>query len=840
MGSSRAVLLAVVLWSPGLSAAECVPQSGAYEGFHLTRVTVETPLRFPVHGIERLLLGPAIDSLNSVAGSLPVKNGGIFHFADHVAAMSAIRDRYSVMRPGERIRLVLVLPKFPACDLSARTVEVVYRVYTTDAAYFASQLLESAHVVPDRSLTVDQASEKEGRILPVPFAGYDRSRQLFGGMKAAWSGKGSLFNSSEIEAGGSASSYRANFSLGGSRDPDQGKFSHLEWKTGFWSSQDPAGALNLTKSVATAQAFAATRAYGPLGIMFRFGSSIEVGKVNAGTSAEGVLSAAPQRVFKSFVGATWNYNRHIWNASYGFQLGKGTDHTAVDYTKHLVDVAHQVRLLPRENWPIQVDSHFNAGWIRGSPAVIPVEERFFGGNLPSDFLDNPLWKLPSNPLLRSFPHNLLNTTGPGQPIGGTSFAAVNVTAAFPVWSYPAMPAMIRHAKPLEDGIHLGLQAAQSASLEDFRARTKLFPNVLKRAEAVVPDLEKLRDRLFPLTHKGLPDDLTADLNDLLVNYIGPALDDIAKAKQVPNNGVAWSVCRKWSKDDPDTYPLAHLSDDLVQVVAPGLETAGLTDDATFLRAMAKTLDLDKSELAALLAPIEPLALVPQSSLTVFNSDLAKLSEVAQKLNAAAKAFVGTAAPLGTLAFDVTERSTSLVNAAADPGPDPDPFDSLYVLGRLSVGIGKLVPPQIESAALAADQLAAALRTDHPAESDQITQSAKDLRASLAGIRPRLDAISVPAGERWARQQNQYFVRALDVAFREMNLGAISPVVVFDAARIGPQTAGAPALRYGIGPGIRFSIVSFQVTLGYSFNPNPQGLEKRGAFFFSMDVTDLFR
>jgi hypothetical protein len=74
----------------------------------------------------------------------------------------------------------------------------------------------------------------------------------------------------------------------------------------------------------------------------------------------------------------------------------------------------------------------------------------------------------------------------------------------------------------------------------------------------------------------------------------------------------------------------------------------------------------------------------------------------------------------------------------------------------------------------------------------------------------------------------------------MNLAAVSPVAMFDAAHISPQLPGVPTMRYGIGPGIRFSIVSFQVTLGYSFNPNPQPTEKRGALFFSMDVIDLFR
>src|SRR5262249_10532493 len=160
---------------------------------------------------------------------------------------------------------------------------------------------------------------------------------------------------------------------------------------------------------------------------------------------------APERVYKAFAGSTWSHNRQIWNVSYGFQIGKGTDATPVDYTKHIVDVGHQVRFLPREHWPIQLDTHVNAGWIPGSSRLIPVVDRFFGGSLPPDFIENRLWRLPVGPLLRSFPQNRLNTSLE-QPYGGTSFAAVNLTAGFPVWIYPALPAVIRRAKPLEDGI----------------------------------------------------------------------------------------------------------------------------------------------------------------------------------------------------------------------------------------------------------------------------------------------------------------------------------------------------------------------------------------------------
>jgi hypothetical protein len=835
----RAAIFAVLLSLPACGAAQCVQAGGVYEGFRVTRVSVESPLEFPVGWIERSLLGPAIDSLSSASSNLPLKQSDIFHEPNDVAAMEALRVRYSVLRPGERIKLVVILPKFTACDMAAHTVEVVYRVYSTEALYLASQLLESQPTVPDRTLTIGPAAQKTGKVLPIPFIGYNHSSRLFGGIKSSWTGQNAFLNSAQLNASGSATSYHALATLGNSQDFSQGLLSHLEWKAGFQSSDEPAGAVHLAKSVGTAQFFAATRAYGPLGTMFRFGASLEGGTLSAGMNVPGVLSDAPQRVLKSFFGGTWSYGRQIWNASYGFQLGKGTDQVSVDYTKHLVDFSHQVRFLPREHWPIQLDSHANAGWIAGSSALVPVVERFFGGNLPGNFVDNQLWRIPANPLLRSFPQNRLNTSSSGQPIGGTNFAAINLTAAFPVWTYPAMPAMIRNAKPVADGIHLGLQPAQRASLEDFRAHSDLFPAVLQRAIAVIPDLQDLRGKLSSLADQNLGDDLTSELTDLMTTYIDNALQDIETAKKVSHNGLAWSICRKLSGDDPDTFPLAHLHDDLLNVVAPGLDALGRTQDAQEMRTAAEKMNQDKVELAARLAPIETRAVTPQAAFAVFNDDLMSVGKLGQQLKKQSASFLGTEDPMGTAAFDASEWSKSLISGA-DLGPDPAPFDTLYVLGRLALGIGALVPPQIESAAQAAEKLAATIQPNHPAESASLMQTAASLRAALAAMSSKLKKIAIAPGERYAREQNNFFVHALDVAFREMNLAAVSPVAMFDAAHISPQLPGVPTMRYGIGPGIRFSIVSFQVTLGYSFNPNPQPTEKRGALFFSMDVIDLFR
>jgi hypothetical protein len=79
--------------------------------------------------------------------------------------------------------------------------------------------------------------------------------------------------------------------------------------------------------------------------------------------------------------------------------------------------------------------------------------------------------------------------------------------------------------------------------------------------------------------------------------------------------------------------------------------------------------------------------------------------------------------------------------------------------------------------------------------------------------------------------------ALDAFVKELNVVAVSPVAVFDVARVWPDPAGT---RYGAGCGVRLSIFNFNTTVGYAFNLKHHAGDGRGAFFFSMDFTDIFR
>ncbi len=125
----------------------------------------------------------------------------------------------------------------------------------------------------------------------------------------------------------------------------------------------------------------------------------------------------------------------------------------------------------------------------------------------------------------------------------------------------------------------------------------------------------------------------------------------------------------------------------------------------------------------------------------------------------------------------------------------------------------------------------------PARSAQVKMLVETIQTRQTSLVGELDAMNLDEPRSRAREDMQTVDRVLASFLREWNLVSISPVAAFDIARIWPDQYGT---RYGIGGGVRLSVANFNVTLGYSFNPNPKPREGRGALFFSMDVTELFR
>ena len=116
-----------------------------------------------------------------------------------------------------------------------------------------------------------------------------------------------------------------------------------------------------------------------------------------------------------------------------------------------------------------------------------------------------------------------------------------------------------------------------------------------------------------------------------------------------------------------------------------------------------------------------------------------------------------------------------------------------------------------------------------------------LKQAQVRIQPVVAQVNVGRAASKAKSDMKFTRGVLNTFLYEINLASIAPVVLYDAAWIGPQASGAGnGVRHGVGAGIRFSLASVaRFTAGYSFNPNPKVGEKRGAFVLSLDVVDLF-
>jgi hypothetical protein len=117
-------------------------------------------------------------------------------------------------------------------------------------------------------------------------------------------------------------------------------------------------------------------------------------------------------------------------------------------------------------------------------------------------------------------------------------------------------------------------------------------------------------------------------------------------------------------------------------------------------------------------------------------------------------------------------------------------------------------------------------------------------ASLDSIRTNMETefgqIDQGQAESKAKAEMAFTRRTLRTLFNEVNLYSVSPVFVFDVARLGSGRGGFGGLRYGPGAGLRFEFASAaHFTAGYAWNIKPRSGEGSGTLFFSLGVRDLF-
>jgi hypothetical protein len=125
----------------------------------------------------------------------------------------------------------------------------------------------------------------------------------------------------------------------------------------------------------------------------------------------------------------------------------------------------------------------------------------------------------------------------------------------------------------------------------------------------------------------------------------------------------------------------------------------------------------------------------------------------------------------------------------------------------------------------------------PAIAAAVSQVNNDRQAMVI----EFNLIDQSAAGKKASDDMAFTRRTLGTLFNDVNIYSVSPVFVFDVAKIAPSSGGLGGIRYGPGLGIRLELASVaHFTAGYAWNVRRGIGEGRGNIFFAIGIRDLFR
>ena len=861
-------LLSLCLLSPASVFAQgdlnegrtCLLSSDHYEraGYSVKSIEIETPVDFV--GVVRK---PLEAKLAASQSSLTAQHKGLdvngkFSNLGYTELLADLTSRIGTLEPGERFKLVATVPSLESCDADQKTLRVVYWVVTSGPISYLAGIFEKRHDRLTREFAPGAFSKLAGKLLPQPFGGYNRSRAIYGGADAAYRFTNNLINKLDFGASGSSSSATGDFALAGNKDFKTGMIEHAEWRLGYRYSNIPSDTVRLKDATVLGQFFAASRPLGAHDLVLRFGSSIEGGNrqsdLNQPSINNQALANSGYAAAKMYLGGTLNLGRQSWTGTYALQLGANSSALRVDYVKQIFDTSYSVRFLPKEHLPFRVDAQLNAGHISSFGNGIPIAERFFGGNATREFIQGDDWQIRSTPFIRSFPQNRLSRIGTAVPIGGEKFFSANLTLAQTVWAKPAIPSEILQDVRVKQALGGQLAGSRLFAVTSYLSETPEFLELKQKLRTNTDPILKDIQRDLQAVNPGA---IGIDLEEF-VNEIESVRDRIAEREKDEDTGEIKPLPLEFPhirslaigfNGKPETSKIGALIQTINDDILTPLNEAGPSEAHDRLQADKERLEVSRQSIKQ---SYDLSASLAASNLEELTEARAPLTQIAGRLER-----------LGTILDEVEGRTTNLTpetktklqdgldrvrsyvvtaksSVEAASGSDADIAKNNLQL--LAVGFGPVAPAMLAEVEKYAKELQSPLTASGmAAQADSLLTVARELPPLQKQIRQGLKRVSVSEIERKANQDVAYTSRILDTTFRELNLVAISPVAMFDVARIGGRTvSGYGGTRYGLGGGLRLSVVSLDLTAGYSWNPKRRTGEGRGAFVFSLDISDLFR
>ena len=825
--------------------------------YAVRKIIIETPLsgHLPLgflFGLESRLHG----YFDSIKPTLALKEGKLFSNTSYGLTTLQLAQLFGSLKPGERFRLAYPVAELLGCDDDVLILDVRYRVYTSDYVSFLSRAFESQPEKLTRAL-LPQALTETSKFLPAPFVGYNRSRGIFAGARLSINTQLGPIKRADLDVSGSSSSSTVQFGLIGNHKFKSSSFDHIEWRLAYRYFDLPADTVRHKGGALIAQTFVSTKPLAWHNLVLRFGSSLEGGHLQTDLSEPAIVPTDLLRTsygaLKMYAGGTMRFGRQSLKASYGLQLGQAGKDVGVDYVKQVFDSAYSVRFLPRDHMPLRLDTQFSAGLINSSSEQIPIAERFYGGNTQRNFIQGSDWQINSDVFLRSFPQNQLNQIGLLGPLGGKSFFSLNLTAAQTVWKRTLVPEeLIR-----DPALYTDLRIKLRGTLENQRGGLGL--SLLTETDnfpALVEKVDRIGDKLTTINAALNTPEITA--------LTGSAFDLLGEANIQANAGLSLVADYHKSKDigpigelikgfaDQDVPATAEACADAIAALLPEITDPALRTQKDNLGKLAAELREMWTQAKGDYQAIRSQLLIKPEELKVARQHLAGANQSLKNIDGELKSIeLAVDSQSGALAADRLDEfrlklqlacrftEQAIKDAALESNGNPE--NAGKGLSLLAEGY-EVAAARLTGVVESVNDLGSLLveagleqrRKNLADETAKLTKLRKEIKRVLAKIpysRPQIQVAEAV----------DYTGHVFDVIFREMNLVAISPVVMLDVARLDPQMSPTyRGLRYGIGGGVRFSLVTFDITAAYSWNPDRRPGEGRGAFVFSMDISDLFR
>jgi hypothetical protein len=693
--------LLLVASSSYASPGPCTNKSAAYNGFTVLQVDLKNPIGF---------ITPWGSLSTSLKKGLKLKANSQFSLEsfeqDSAFLSSTLKADFASSQ--QTVKLSYAGGELLDCDLEARTLRVVYPIFTSVVPSFIPPSIEQQTSESERPATTGATRVSERSLLIAPLTGYNQTRGAWGGSTFSDT-IGKLRLQGESEASGN--SWSGDFDIDGSNGPVGNLWDHADWAGTFEYLDTPAGAARFKEGKITGRFSASTKEFTKQHVIFRYGAALEGGHQQSSEPLT-EIQLPPNSGYgslKLYVGATGRPGSNAFAVSYGFQLGSTFMHAVPVFKKHLLDLGYNVNVPVPLRKPmgdtedfkgplsttvhrsLSLETRFTAGLIQDASGS-PLAERFLGGNAMRPFVQDSSWLILSNAFIRSIPENQLGAQS-AMELGGSRFYSTNTTLSFTLWGRPMLPKELATADPR-------------------------FPSILN----------------------------------------------------APFHTAARSLANTYKLKDPEYIRLSA-------------------------SVSAKAGDLNKK----LTALSDELKLIPPA--------IAAEPTVAACLKGIKRNLLSTRGAASMIASQ----------------PDPQVVDQLVTasLPALSGFIQDLTKSLRDAAQ-------ANLAT-------QIDLSMNDAKTLGNDIR---DADNLPSkkydDQAWETLAPGH--RAIDVFLHELNIYSVSPVAIFDVARVWPVNEG---VHYGVGPGLRFSLVNANFTISYGFNPQRSNRESIGALFFKLDVTSLF-